>query len=591
MNRFVKAALHVEEGSVGQRLLASTLGRLNPNNLVALAMTDKAYSDPTRDLLFRKKKNNLAKYKKDFNNLAKYDPEALKDTVISLGGGNFIDDYLYKKNRGEGDRWYQRLGGRVLQNSKTGPYGKLVGMLQAPYSFLADAGRASHYNPFADRAVLYQDEPAIGQHELGHALDFNKLYGANPGTSDQKGISGALVRQAKGVLRDAYMHSYTIPFVNLLHEGRANYLSSQALKATLSPEEYETQARRRTQVLPAGYGSYLGGNLGSLVGQRGVGALAGIGAGKIYGQLAAMRMPRGDNKKPSDPSSESTPTPELDEVGIPEPEKAVAKAAAFGAMMGKAALFGSKFTPDHKLQMDLIAEREKLVDDWYNGDMEDSATHPDMGGNPDFDRRWNKAFNEKEEVEPKAPPTPLYDSKPSWFPFRTQGMIDRARDAEDLRSDNDEAWDENDHKSLLSLGNDFTREGVNKRLNHWLDRNHGIIRNPYKTPADLQDQAGGAFDYEGTIDDSMPWRDTTMNNTLLDLGYEASESKYKKPANRQKLFDQYYPHLDMSPSAEPTNTAPVAKAAAFGAMMGKAAALLKRAEGAASLRPGYGGRY
>ena len=210
-------------------------------------------------------------------------------------------------------------------------------MIQAPYSFLADAGRASHYNPFADRAVLYQDEPAIGQHELGHALDFNKLYGANPGTSDQKGISGALVRQAKGVLRDAYMHSYTIPFVNLLHEGRANYLSSQALKATLSPEEYETQARRRTQVLPAGYGSYIGGNLGNLVGQRGVGALAGIGAGKIYGQLAAMRMPRGNNKKPSDPSSESAPTPELDEVGIPEPEKAVAKAAAFGAMMGKAA--------------------------------------------------------------------------------------------------------------------------------------------------------------------------------------------------------------------------------------------------------------
>ena len=50
-----------------------------------------------------------------------------------------------------------------------------------------------------------------------------------------------------------------------------------------------------------------------------------------------MRMPRGNNKKPSDPSSESAPTPELDEVGIPEPEKAVAKAAAFGAMMGKAA--------------------------------------------------------------------------------------------------------------------------------------------------------------------------------------------------------------------------------------------------------------
>lgn len=337
MNRFEKAALHVEEGSVGQRLLASTLGRLNPNNLVALALTEKAYSDPTRDLLFRKKKDNLAKYKKDFGNLAKYDPEALKDTVISLGGGNFVDDYLYKKNRGEGDRWYQRLGGRVLQNDKTGPYGKLVGMLQAPYSFLSDANRASHYNPFSDRAVLYQDEPSIGQHELGHALDFNKLYGANPGESTQKGITGALVRQAKGVLRDAYMHSYTIPFVNLLHEGRANYLSSQALKATLSPEEYETQARRRTQVLPAGYGSYIGGNLGSLVGQRGVGALAGIGAGRVYGQLAAMRMPKGTNKNLSNVTSKDIPEPEINNAESSEPEKAISKAAAFGAMMGRRA--------------------------------------------------------------------------------------------------------------------------------------------------------------------------------------------------------------------------------------------------------------
>ena len=128
------------------------------------------------------------------------------------------------------------------------------------------------------------------------------------------------------------------------------------------------------------------------------------------------------------------------------------KAALFGSM------FGRKFTPDLKLQMALIAEREKLVDDWYNGDMEDYATHPDMGGNPDFDRRWSKAFNEKKEVEPKAPPTPLYDSKPSWFPFRTQGMIDKARDAEYLRSDNEEAWDDNDFKTERALRDDHTRD-------------------------------------------------------------------------------------------------------------------------------------
>jgi hypothetical protein len=50
---------------------------------------------------------------------------------------------------------------------------------------------------------------------------------------------------------------------------------------------------------------------------------------------------------------------------------------------------------------------------------------------------------------------------------------------------------------------------------------------------------------------------------------------YKSPANRQKLFDQYYPYLDLAPSAKPIKKGPIAKAAAFGAMMGKMAALSK----------------
>lgn len=239
------------------------------------------------------------------------------------------------------------------------------------------------------------------------------------------------------------------------------------------------------------------------------------------------------------------------------------KAALFGNM------FSRKFTPDRKLQQALLAEREKLMDIWEEGGTDWSPeTHPDMGGNPDFNRRWNKAFNSKEEVEPKAPPTPLHESKPSWFPFRTQGMIDKARDAEYLRSDNEEAWDANDWKTEMALRDDHTREGVNNILNHYLDRNHGIVKNPYKAPADLD----GRVDYKGLVQKNVPWKPSTDIDNINALFEETQFPDYKSPANRQKLFDQYYPYLDLSPSAKPIKKGPIAKAAAFGAMMGKLAA-------------------
>lgn len=290
----VKQALHVEEGGAGQRAIASTIGRLNPDNLVQLLLTRKAYTDPTRDLSNSLKEDNLEKYRKDMMNMSKYDPEALKDTVLSLGGGDFIDDAIYKKDRGENDPWYKRIGGRIMHNPKTSIIGKGLGMLASPYNSLLPAiGRSSHYNPVSDRAVLYNDEPAIAQHELGHALDFNKLYGLRPGTSESTGVAGALARAGKGVARDAYLMSSNLPLVSLIHESRANEESNNALKATLSDKAYAAQAKRRQEVLPAGYGSYVGGELGRFAGLGSVGALAGMGAGKLYGLATAADMPDG----------------------------------------------------------------------------------------------------------------------------------------------------------------------------------------------------------------------------------------------------------------------------------------------------------
>jgi hypothetical protein len=245
------------------------------------------------------------------------------------------------------------------------------------------------------------------------------------------------------------------------------------------------------------------------------------------------------------------------------------KAADFGAMMGKRALFGSKFTPDRKLQQALLAEREKLMDIWEEGGTDWSQeTHPDTGGNPDFDRRWSKAFNEKKEVEPKAPPTPLYDSKPSWFPFRTQGMIDKARDAEYLRSDNEEEWDANDWKTERALEGDHTREGVNNILNHYLDRNYGVVKNPYRKPEDIKDYPPN---YTDMVDKNLPWKMNTEPDVVHSLFEQSTFPEYNDPTNRQKLFDEYYPYLDLAPSAKPSKKGSIAKAAAFGAMMGKRA--------------------
>jgi hypothetical protein len=148
-------------------------------------------------------------------------------------------------------------------------------------------------------------------------------------------------------------------------------------------------------------------------------------------------------------------------------------------------------------------------------------------------------------------------------------MIDKAREADYVRGDNEDAWDENDWKTERALQNDRTREGVNNILNHYLDRHHGIVKNPYRHPADLEYIDGPHADYKGIVQKSLPWNTTA--DKVNELADETMFPDYKSPANRQKLFDQYYPYLDLAPSAKPSKKGTIAKAAAFGAMMGKMA--------------------
>lgn len=182
-----------------------------------------------------------------------------------------------------------------------------------------------------------------------------------------------------------------------------------------------------------------------------------------------------------------------------------------------------------------------------------------------------------------ASPEQLHDpfAKPSWFPWKTKSMIDKATEKEWDRMDKEEAWSDADQKILSDIGNDFTREGIKKRLNYYLDRRHGVVKNPYLSALDAADLADSDYDYEGVVEDSLPWRKGTKNDDLFDLTYEAQHPMYKDPANRQQLFDMYYPHLNLAKSV--VKKKPLSKSASFGELMGKRASVLKNPAAANAL--------
>lgn len=278
--RLLKLALHVEEGGPISRLTASTVGRLNPLSLMNLILSRNTYVDPSRKGVFWKDEEKFNKNKEEAELIAKYDPEALKDTVVRLGGTDIIDDLFWKKNRGENDPWYKRVGGRTIHNKKTGPITKILGIPGvALNSLVSPVFRSSHYNPVTDTIGEFANETPILQHELGHALDHNTLYGLRPGAEGD----GFFKRLGKGLAHDLYNVSYGLmPASTLVQEARANSLSHAALKKVLgeNSDKYKEHVKRRWEVLPAGFGSYLGGlTLGM--------PIQGLALGKGFGMAVA----------------------------------------------------------------------------------------------------------------------------------------------------------------------------------------------------------------------------------------------------------------------------------------------------------------
>jgi hypothetical protein len=152
----------------------------------------------------------------------------LEDTHVSLGG----------------DRPFKRLA-RTWKNKNTNVLSKLLGTALWPiFTAQTVLSRGDHYDPFADSAVLYHNDPAVMKHELGHALDFKKR--KYPG-------GYAALRQTPFV---------QLPVIIAQEMAASRHAARAKMKEILADgkitEDEHKNLERQGRVLGGGFGSYAG---------------------------------------------------------------------------------------------------------------------------------------------------------------------------------------------------------------------------------------------------------------------------------------------------------------------------------------------
>lgn len=258
----LETGLDVELGSGSMRGIADSVGmagsvlNLLPvvvkNNLKS-PYDEKLYRDLPSDankyqILENDERGNL--YKSLADMMYDADPESLSDTKVYLGGPAILD----------------RLK-RVWKNKRTGVLAKLFGTIGSPASSIVSAlHRSDHYDPLSDSVALYSDNPAVLTHELGHAIDFNKL--RNPAkdkdaTTRIGKILKVLKNEVKAVPRDIYTFQKILtgkvaPYTTLYQETMANKRSLDTLNKMKekNPELVDAIKRLRTMQLPAAWSTY-----------------------------------------------------------------------------------------------------------------------------------------------------------------------------------------------------------------------------------------------------------------------------------------------------------------------------------------------
>lgn len=268
----LETGLDTELGSASSRVLADSCGRLQSLINLAPVVVKNNLKNPYDQTKYIRLPKGVSRYQlqesDEKGNLYKSladamydkDPENLSDTKLYLGGASILD----------------RLK-RVWKNRRTTLLAKLVGTGLTPLeSFSSNLLRADHYDPLSDSVALYSDNPAVLTHELGHAIDFNKL--RNPAkdpeaTSRLAKVWRAIKNEIKSTPRDLYAFQKAFmgriaPFTTLYQETAANKRSLDNINKLKEehPELVDAIKKLRTKQLPAAWSTYALGGTGVLTG-------------------------------------------------------------------------------------------------------------------------------------------------------------------------------------------------------------------------------------------------------------------------------------------------------------------------------------
>jgi len=181
----------------------------------------------------------------------------LEDTAISLGSSAPLTKLK-----------------RIWGSKRNSLLAKLFGTIFLPVNEVTSAlTRADHYDPLADLAVIYHNEPAIVEHELGHAIDFKQT--DNPllyslATNNPIGSLYTEMEATNRALRNKILKSM-----------------EKKKKGKLTKEDIDS-IRRQARKLTGAYGTYVGNtfipgvNLGPLNPVALASGLVGQAVGSIY---------------------------------------------------------------------------------------------------------------------------------------------------------------------------------------------------------------------------------------------------------------------------------------------------------------------
>ena len=260
-----KKAVEVRRGGIPSRLIAGTRGLLTPNTLFdALLLNGNPNLAGTRFMFFPSRKS-FDKHHQSAKWLEDYAPKELSDRVLlRLGGEDFIDDFIWRKGKAPG----RRIGGRTWANPRVPTGLKLFYTLTQPIGRVGHMiMRTSRYDPITNTATVYQNDPAVSQHELGHAIDINRRLRQLGWRKTMKQLEAdrAPARDVKKLLQHAYLGHMKLPGYEhtdgtLMAEALANSERHKAIEKALKekdPVEYYKQLAHRAEKLEPAFQTYL----------------------------------------------------------------------------------------------------------------------------------------------------------------------------------------------------------------------------------------------------------------------------------------------------------------------------------------------